>query len=399
MLELEVKVGDLRVPERLLLGPGPNGIEPRVLQAMAMPTLGHLDPAFIEIMNETSALLRYVFQTKNELTIPVSGTGSAGMDCVLSNLIEEGDEVVVAVCGLFGERMVDIAERCGARVELARAPWGRMVEPDEVRKALSRLKRPKLIALVHAETSTGVMQPIEEISSICKEVGALLVVDCVTSLSGAPVLVDEWGVDAAYSGTQKCLSCPPGLSPVTLNERARKVIHERRSKPKSWYLDLTMVERYWGGERFYHHTAPVNMIYGLREALRIVAEEGLEQRWRRHALNAKAFIAGCEAMGLEIFAQEGYRLPSLITVKVPQGVDELSVRKYLLSEFNVEIGGGLGELKGKIWRFGFMGYNSKRKNVELALAALASALSALGRPTSASEAIAAADEVYREARA
>lgn len=396
MLELRKQYCELAPSERLLLGPGPSGVDPRVLRAMSTPLLGHLDPEFLEIMNETGELLRYVFQTENNLTLAMSGTGSAGMDTVLSNLLEPGDKAIVAVNGVFGERMVDIAGRSGAEVKVVQGEWGRIIEPEQVEAAFKDMPDAKLLAVVHAETSTGVLQPLPDLAAIAHRHGALLVADCVTSLGGAPVLLDEWGVDAAYSGTQKCLSCPPGLSPVTLNEKARAVLHQRKTKVPSWYLDLTMIERYWGKERFYHHTAPISMLYALREALRLIAEEGLPARWARHELNARAFLAGCAALGLVPFAQEGHRLPSLITIRIPEGVEDAAVRQFLLREFKIEIGGGLGPVKGQIWRVGLMGYNSNRRNITLALTALAAALKAQGHKASADAALAAADAVYQE---
>ncbi|MDK2856837.1 MAG: alanine-glyoxylate transaminase / serine-glyoxylate transaminase / serine-pyruvate transaminase [Bacillota bacterium] len=395
MLTLKKQYRELAPSERLLLGPGPSGVDPRVLRAMSTPLLGHLDPEFLEIMNETGELLRYVFQTENRLTLAMSGTGSAGMDTILSNLLEPGDKAIIAVCGVFGERMVDIALRNGAEVKVVQGEWGRIIDPEAVEAAFREVPQAKLLAVVHAETSTGILQPLTDLAAIAHRYGALLVVDCVTSLGGVPVLIDEWGVDAAYSGTQKCLSCPPGLAPVTLNEKARTVLHQRKTKVPSWYLDLTMIERYWGQERFYHHTAPISMIYALREALRVVAEEGLEARWARHELNARAFLAGCEAMGLRPFAQEGHRLPSLITLRIPEGVEDAAVRQFLLREYKIEIGGGLGPVKGQIWRVGLMGYNSNRLNVTLALTALAEALKAQGyNKASAAAALEAADAVY-----
>jgi alanine-glyoxylate transaminase/serine-glyoxylate transaminase/serine-pyruvate transaminase len=395
MLELKRTYGQLAPTERLLIGPGPNGTDPRVLRAMSTPVLGHLDPEFLGIMNETGELLRYVFQTENELTLPLSGTGTAGMDAVLLNLLEAGDKAIIATCGAFGDRMVEIAKRCGAEVKVVQGEWGRIIEAEQVEAAFKEMPDAKLLAMVHAETSTGILQPVEEMVKIAHANGALFVADCVTSLGGAPLFIDEWGIDAAYSGTQKCLSCPPGLSPVTFNTKAREALQKRRTQVPSYYLDLTMIERYWGKERFYHHTAPVSNVYGFREALLIVAEEGLEARWARHRVNANAFIAGIEALGLEPFAQADHRLPSLITVKVPEGVEDAAVRKYLLEQLNIEIGGGLGAVKGKIWRVGFMGYNSNRKNVLLGLSSLASALNAQGFKASATEAIAAADAVYK----
>ena len=398
MLELKKDYGELAPTERVLLGAGPSGVDPRVLRAMSTPLLGHLDPEFIEIMNDARDLLRYVFQTENTLTLPMSGTGSAGMDTALSNLLEPGDKAIVAVCGVFGERMVDIAGRTGAEVKVINGEWGRIIEVEQVEAAFKEMPDAKVLAFVHAETSTGIIQPVDDIVRIAHEHGALVAMDCVTSLGGAPVLIDEWGIDAAYSGTQKCISCPPGLAPVTMNAKAQEALHNRKTKVPSWYLDLTMIERYWGQERFYHHTAPISMVYALREALRIIAEEGLTARWARHELNAKAFSTGCEAMGLKPFAQEGYRLPSLVTLWVPEGVQDAAVRQHLLRAFNLEISGGLGPVKGQIWRVGLMGSNSNRKNIMLALTALASALNAQGFKASASAALEAATAVYDGSR-
>lgn len=362
---------------RVLLGPGPSNVHPRVLKAMSTPLVGHLDPDFLGIMNETMELLRFVFQTDNRLTIPISGTGSAGMEACLCNLLEPGEEVIIGVNGLFAERMCDVAGRCGAEVRRVEAEWGKILEPGQVEAALKQGKA-KLVALVHAETSTGICQPLEEISRLTREYGALLLVDTVTSLGGCPVTVDRWGVDAAYSGTQKCLSAPPGLAPITLSPRALEAVKGRRSKVQSWYLDLSMVERYWGEERFYHHTAPISMIYALREALRLIQEEGLEERFARHQRNHQALLAGLKGLGLELSAQEGHRLPMLNTVRIPKEIDDLKVRRYLLQEFGIEIGGGLGPLKGKIWRIGLMGHSSTRNNVLLVLGALEQALRAEG---------------------
>lgn len=349
-------------PSRVLMGPGPSNVHPRVLQAMARTTIGHLDPAFLAVMDETMALLRLTFRTENHLTFAVSGTGSAGMETTFVNLLEPGDRVVVGVNGVFGERMCDVAARCGAEVRRVEAPWGRILDPGDVARAV-RETSPKLVAVVHAETSTGVCQPLREIEETAHAAGALLLVDCVTSLGGAEIPVDEWGIDVAYSGAQKCLSCPPGLAPVTFNERALQVFDRRKSKVQSWYLDIGMIRRYWGGERLYHHTAPINAVYGLCEALRLIDEEGLDNRIARHARHAAALHAGLQAMGLELFAQEGHRLPTLTTVRVPEGCDEAAVRSALLSEFDLEIGGGLGPVKGKAWRVGLMGETSTPGNI------------------------------------
>lgn len=362
---------------RTLMGPGPSNVDPRVLKAMATPLVGHLDPDFLEIMNETMDMLRRLFQTKNTLTIPVSGTGSAGMEAALCNVIEEGDEVLVCVNGVFGQRMSDIVERCRGKLTTVEADWGRIIPPEHVRSTLEK-GRPKIVAIVHAETSTGVLQPLEEIGQMVREHDALFLVDTVTSLAGAPVKVDEWGIDICYSGTQKCLSCPPGLAPITFSDRAMAVIRNRKQKVQSWYLDMSMIERYWGDERFYHHTAPISMIYAFHEALRVIHEEGLEGRFQRHHTNGAALAAGLEAMGLKLLAQEGYRAPMLTTVGIPDGVADTNVRKKLLNNYLIELGGGLGAFKGKAWRVGLMGYASTRRNVLCLLSALESILAEEG---------------------
>ena len=363
----------LDIPQRVLLGPGPSDVPPRVLEALARPTVGHLDPVFLRVMDEVRARLREVFRTKNEMTLAVSGTGSAGMETVFANLVERGDKVLVCVNGVFGTRMADVAGRCGAVVETVEAPWGRAFEQERVIDAVRRA-RPKLVAIVHAETSTGVHQPVDQIAPAAHDLGSLLLLDCVTSLAGAPVEIDGWGVDAAYSGTQKCLSCPPGLSPVTLSPRAVEKLEQRKTKVQSWYLDLSMVRQYWGSERFYHHTAPVNMLYALHEALAVVLEEGLEQRFERHRASHELLRAGLRELGIEYVSEEGHHLPMLNAVKVPDGVDDLTVRRKLLNDYGIEIGGGLGAFKGKAWRIGLMGHGSTRRNVTLLLAALREAL-------------------------
>lgn len=386
---------DLNPSLRILMGPGPSNVHPRVLRAMSTPLVGHLDPDFLSIMNDVQTLLRQLFKTNNRMTIPMSGTGSSGMETCFCNLLEPGDTALVCVNGLFGERMSDIVGRLGGELVRVEAEWGKPIDPEAVRKVLK--KGPvKLVAIVHAETSTGVRQPIEEISRIVKAHGALLVVDTVTSLAGCEVEVDAWGVDACYSGTQKCLSCPPGLSPVTFNDNAMGALHSRKQKVSSWYLDLSMVERYWGEERFYHHTAPISMIYALREALRIIMEEGLEARFKRHRLNHLALAAGLKELGIELLVEEPYRLPMLNAAKIPNGINDLAVRKYLLEKFGIELGGGLGPLKGKIWRIGLMGHSSTKQNVILFLTALGSALSAQGMKLASGAAAAAAMEVYSQ---
>ncbi len=360
---------DLDPGERLLMGPGPSNVPARVLQALAAPCIGHLDPVFLAVMNETQRLLRHLFQTQNALTIPVSATGSAGMEACLVNLVEPGDEVLVAVNGVFGTRMGDIVQRIGGRLLRVDVPWGRAVDPAAVAEAL-RGRAPRIVAVVHAETSTGACTPLEELARIAHEAGALFLVDCVTSLGGMEVAVDRLGIDAAYSGTQKCLSCPPGLAPLTFSPAAVARLEARRHPVVSWYLDLGMVRDYWGNERKYHHTAPVNMIWALREALRLIAEEGLEARFARHRLNHRALVAGLEAMGLEMLVPEAERLPMLNAVRIPEGVAEAKIRRALLEDYGIEIGAGLGPLAGKIWRIGLMGHSCRPKNVLLLLSAL-----------------------------
>lgn len=374
-------------PARLLMGPGPSNVPRAVLEAMSRPLVGHLDPVFVGMMEEIKTMLRAVFLTDHPMTFPVSGTGSAGMEFCLVNLIEPGDEVIVGVNGVFGTRLADVADRCGAKVTRVEAPWGRIIEPDAIRDALGKT-RASLVAVVHAETSTGALTPVEEIAKLTREAGALLVLDTVTSLAGCPVRIDDWLVDAAYSGTQKCLSCPPGLAPVTLGPRALEKATTRKSKVRSWYLDVNLLASYWGEERVYHHTAPISMNYALHEALRLVLEEGLENRWLRHEQNHLALRAALTAMGLELSAQPGHQLWQLITVNVPQGVDETAVRKRLLNDFNIEIGAGLGPLKGKVWRIGLMGETSSLTNIRHFLSALGTILNDMGRRTDVDAALA-----------
>jgi len=368
---------DLDPAIRVLMGPGPSDVPPRVLRAMAAPTLGHLDPDFLALMTETQTLLRAVFQTENALTIPISGTGSAGMEACFVNLVEPGDQVAVVVNGVFGTRMVDCAGRLGAEVIPIEVEWGRAAEPGAVAKALKD-KRPKIVAAVHAETSTGVCQPLADIVAIAKEHGALMMVDCVTSLGGVEVALDAWEIDAAFSGTQKCLSCPPGLAPLSFNDKAVAKLMARRTKVPSWYLDLTMVSDYWGAQRKYHHTAPVNMVYALREALRIVLEEGLEARFARHRLNHQALVAGIEGMGLTMLVPPAERLATLNSIRIPEGAEDLGTRRALLGQFGLEIGAGLGPLAGKVWRVGLQGHSATERNVRLFLTALESVLKTQG---------------------
>ena len=391
-------VSELAPPTRLLLGPGPSLVHPRVLRAMSTPLLGHLDPKFLEIMNEVQAQLRAVFRTSNPFTIAVSGTGSAGMEMALVNLLEPGDTAVVVVAGVFGTRMADIVGRTGARLVKIEVPWGRVCEPAQIEEALKKEGKVKLVALVHAETSTGAQAPLEGVGRICHAHGALLVVDTVTSLGGVPVDVDGWEADAVYSGTQKCLSCPPGLAPLTLSQRALDAVKARKTKVQSWYLDCGMIADYWAeGKRVYHHTAPITMVYAIREALRLVLEEGLEARFARHRRNSAALMAGVAALGGRPQAQEGHRLPSLNCATVPEGVDEAAVRKFLLAERDIEIGGGLGPLAGKVWRIGLMGESSRQENVLAVLAALEQALARQGRKVQPGAAVAAALQSYGSA--
>jgi len=378
---------------RTLMGPGPSNVDPRVLKAMTMPLLGYLDPDFLGIMDKTMDMLRHLFQTKNTLTIPVSGTGTAGMEAAICNVIQEGDPVLVCVNGFFGQRMTDMVQRCGGKLITVEADWGRIIPPEKVKAALEK-ERPKVVAIVHAETSTGVLQPLEEIGQMVRERDALFLVDAVTSLAGAPVKVDEWGIDICYSGTQKCLGCPPGLSPITFSDRAMEIVRNRRSKVQVWYLDMSMIERYWGPERVYHHTAPVSMTYALHEALRLAHEEGLEKRFQRHSTNASAMAAGLQAMGLKLLAQEGYRAPMLTTVGIPDGIVDADVRKKLLNDYSIEIGGGLGDFKGKAWRVGLMGFSSTKRNVLFLLSALENILAEEGYSVKRGAGLAAANQVF-----
>jgi alanine-glyoxylate transaminase/serine-glyoxylate transaminase/serine-pyruvate transaminase len=359
------------MPRRLLLGPGPSDVSPCVLAALAEPTIGHLDPQFLARLDRVQQSLRDVFRTTNALTLPISGTGSAGMEACFANLVEEGDEVVVGVNGIFGTRMAEVASRLGARVSIVESPWGSIVDPEQISAALAKCRCPRLVALVHAETSTGVWQPVPEISRMASDKGALFLLDTVTSLGGCDVNVDGWGVDACYSGTQKCLSCPPGLSPVTFSERAWNRIRARVSKVRSWYLDVSLIGGYFGSERVYHHTAPINMVYALERALDLVFEEGLESRFARHEANHRALLAGLSELGIEPTAQAGHRLWMLNSVRVPPGVDEKQIRTRLLARHGIEIGAGLGPLAGKIWRIGLMGESSRIENVRRLLACLA----------------------------
>jgi alanine-glyoxylate transaminase/serine-glyoxylate transaminase/serine-pyruvate transaminase len=361
----------LNPPSRILLGPGPSNVHPRVQAAMLAPMIGHLDPYFVSIMDDTCKLLRTVFKTKNDLTFPISGTGSAGMEASFDNFVEPGEVVIIGSTGYFGDRMIENARRAGAQVVPVTADWGKIIEPEAIEKALKSQKKVKMVGVVHAETSTGALQPLQEIAKLCKQYGALFLVDTVTSLGGHDVALDDWGIDICYSGTQKCLSCPPGLAPFSVNSAAQAVLKSRTAKVNSWYLDMALLSTYWStGTRFYHHTAPISMIYALHEALALIVDEGLENRFARHLHHGAAFHAGIEAMGLKLHAQKGHRLSSLTTVQIPDGIDDMKIRQRLLNEYNIEVGGGLGPLKGKIWRIGLMGYSSSAENVLLILAAL-----------------------------
>jgi alanine-glyoxylate transaminase/serine-glyoxylate transaminase/serine-pyruvate transaminase len=336
---------------------------------MATPLVGHLDPYFLEIMEGTQALLRYVFETANRLTVPISGTGSAAMEAAIANMVEPGDAVLVCINGYFGLRLADMAGRYGGEIRTIEKSWGEVFDLSEVDQEL-KAKPAKVVAIVHAETSTGARQPLEGLADVVHEHGGIFIVDAVTSLGGIPVQVDELGIDVCYSGSQKCLSCPPGMSPLTLSPRAEEHLATRKSQVANWYLDLSMIQKYWGAERTYHHTAPISSNYALYEGLRIVAEEGLEARWERHRVNAELLWAGLEGMGFSMHVDVDIRLPMLTTVRIPDDLDEMNVRKRLLEEYNIEIAGGLGELKGKVWRIGLMGYSSRIENVTLLLAAL-----------------------------
>lgn len=363
----------LQVPQRLLLGPGPSNADPTVVAAMNHQPIGHLDPAYLSMMDEVQELLRYAWQTQNQLTYPIPGTGTAAMEATLANVIEPEDVVLVAVKGYFGHRLVDMAERYGADVRTVHQHWGQAFELAELRKAIEA-HRPQVLAIVHAETSTGVRQPLEGLGELCREFDCLLIVDTVTSLGGVPIFLDAWQVDLAYSCSQKGLSCPPGISPFTMGERAIAKLQRRRNKVANWYLDANLLKQYWGSARTYHHTAPVNMTYALREALRLLAEEGLAARWQRHQDNAEKLWQGLADLGLNCHVERDLRLPTLTTVRVPENVDAKAISRALLRDYNIEIGGGLGELAGQVWRIGLMGANSQPENVETLLKALSEVL-------------------------
>ncbi|WP_041739255.1 alanine--glyoxylate aminotransferase family protein [Calothrix sp. PCC 6303] len=353
----------LAMPERLLLGPGPSNAHPAVLTAMNTSPVGHLDPTFLTLMDEIQSLLRYVWQTSNSLTIAVSGTGTAAMEASIANVVEAGDVVLIGVMGYFGNRLVDMAGRYGADVRVITTPWGQVFSLDQLKEALET-HRPRILALVHAETSTGARQPMEGVAELCEKYNTLLLIDTVTSLGGVPIFLDEWGVDLAYSCSQKGLGCPPGASPFTMSSRAMEKLQNRPTKVENWYLDMNLLGKYWGSERVYHHTAPINMYYALRESLRLIAEEGIENCWQRHQQNVEYLWESLESIGLKMHVEKQYRLPTLTTVCIPEGIDGKAFARKLLDEYNLEIGGGLGELAGKVWRVGLMGYNSRPEVVD-----------------------------------
>jgi len=385
-------------PVRTLMGPGPSDVNPRILEAMGRPTIGHLDPVFVSMMEEMKELLRYAFQTNNALTMPVSAPGSAGMEMCFVNLVEPGDKVIVCQNGVFGGRMKENVQRCGGTAVMVEDSWGVAVDPVKVEEALKANPDAKILAFVHAETSTGAISDAKTLAGLAHQHDCLVIADTVTSLAGVPLMVDDWQLDAVYSGTQKCLSCVPGLSPVTFSQRAVDVITSRKTTVQSWFLDLNLVLGYWGGgggKRTYHHTAPVNTLYGLHEALVILQEEGIENSWARHQKNHDALRTGLEAMGLSFVVPEGQRLPQLNAVSIPDGVDEAAVRSALLSEYNLEIGAGLGAMAGKIWRIGLMGFASNQTNVLFCLGALDAVLSSMKAPITSGVAVEAARAVYR----
>lgn len=385
--------GPLNPSQRLLLGPGPSDAHPRVLRAMSTPLVGHLDPQFLAIMNEVQTMLRAAYQTSNPLTLPISATGMAGMETCLVNLVEPGDRVVVCVAGFFGQRIAEVAGRAGGQVTVLERPWGEVFDFQQIREVLQKV-RPKVLGIVHAETSTGACQPLEGLGELCHEFGTLLVVDAVTSLACVPLALDAWGIDAVYSCSQKGLSCPPGLSPVSFSPRAVEAINRRKTKVQSWYFDMTLVQHYWDSDRFYHHTGPITMVYALHEGLRLVLEEGLEARFARHRRNYQALRAGLTALGLMYVTAESHQLPQIQVVRLPAGCDDLTVRKRLLTEFGIEIGGGLGEFKGKAWRIGLMGTNSRSDVVLLFLGALEQCLTSQGVKVQPGSGVAAANRVY-----
>jgi alanine-glyoxylate transaminase / serine-glyoxylate transaminase / serine-pyruvate transaminase len=365
----KLNLSTLVMPNRLLLGPGPSNAHPAVLKAMNIPPVGHLDPAFLALMDEIQSLLRYTWQTNNEMTIAVSGTGTAAMEATIANSLEPGDVILIGVAGYFGHRLVDMAGRYGGDVRTITKSWGKIFTIDEI-KAAMETHRPKILALVHAETSTGARQPLDGVADLCRKYGTLLLIDTVTSLGGVPIFLDKWGVDLAYSCSQKGLGCPPGASPFTMSPKAMENLQKRANKVENWYLDMSLLAKYWGSDRQYHHTAPTNMYYALRESLRLIAEEGIENSWIRHQINVEYLWDSLEKLGLKLHVEKQFRLPTLTTVRIPDGIDGKLVARKLLNDYNIEIGGGLGELAGKVWRIGLMGFNSRRDNVDKLITAL-----------------------------
>ncbi|HFC91224.1 MAG TPA: alanine--glyoxylate aminotransferase family protein [Leucothrix mucor] len=391
-----MSISSFHPPERILMGPGPSDVNPRILEAMARPTIGHLDPKFVDLMDEIKKLLQDTFLTKNQLTMPISAPGSAGMETCFVNLVEPGETVIVCQNGVFGMRMIENVERCGATAIVIEDDWGKPVDPNKLEEALKAHPEASTVAFVHAETSTGAISDAKTLVQIAHDYDCLTIVDAVTSLGGSELRVDEWNIDAIYSGTQKCLSCTPGISPVSFSEAAINKIQNRKSKVQSWFMDLNLVMGYWGegAQRSYHHTAPVNAVYAVHESLVILHEEGLENSWKRHADNHQALKAGIEAMGLGFFVDEAHRLPQLNAVTLPEGIDEVAVRKQLLERYNLEIGGGLGSMAGKIWRIGLMGYASNQQNVLTCLGALDAVLSSMNAKIDSGKAVDAAMKVF-----
>ena len=387
-----MSISSFNPPVRTLMGPGPSDVHPRVTGAMARPTIGHLDPVFVGMMDEIKQMLQYAFATQNQLTIPVSAPGSAGMETCFVNLVEPGDKVIVCQNGVFGGRMKENVERCGATAIMVEDEWGKPVDPNKLEETLKSFPDAKVVAFVHAETSTGAQSDAKTLCEIARKHDCLTIVDAVTSLGGSELLVDDWGIDAIYSGTQKCLSCTPGISPVSFSDRAIEVIKNRHTRVQSWFLDTNLVMGYWGpnAKRAYHHTAPINALYALHESLVMLQEEGIKNSWDRHMKNHLVLRAGIEAMGLSFIVDESYRLPQLNSVTIPEGVDEAQVRTRLLTEFNLEIGAGLGSLAGKVWRIGLMGHSSRTENIFLCLSALEAVLSDMNAPINKGAALEAA---------
>ena len=386
-------MNELQPPQNVLLGPGPSSVHPRVLQALSLPVMGHLDPAFFQVMDDVCDMLRMVFHTENSMTVPISSTGTGAMETACANIIEPGDSVLICRNGYFGIRLADIAERCGATVHLMDTPWGKAVDPQMLKDELKKHPGLKAVGVVHAETSTGVLSDVKELMDVIREAGALSIVDAVTSLGGHEVRMDDWGIDICYSATQKCLGAPPGLAPISLSPAAMDVVAKRPTKVQSFYFNLKDLEAYWNQTRAYHHTSPINMTYALREALRMMMEEGQENRIQRHAKVAAALRAGAEALGLSLLAEEGHRLNPLTTISIPEGIEDAKVRRTLLNEYEIEIGGGLGEFAGKAWRVGLMGESAREKNVFALLSALETILSKEGYEVAFGASLSAAQRV------